>query len=72
MNATLRIVPALNALVNQPPPPPLGLKPERYGSGRIELQIYPGATLDDRIRAARTLLAGTPYEVTPKLETLTP
>ena len=47
-----------------PPLPPVGLAtPARYGNGAVEILIYPAATIADRLAAARTLLAGTPWRV---------
>ena len=46
-----------------PPAPPIGVRPDRYGNGNIEILIYPSATTADRIAAAVTLLQGTPWRV---------
>lgn len=56
----------MNALTRPaaaPAAPPIGARPERWGKGRVEVQLYPGATTADRLAAARTLLAGTAWTV---------
>jgi hypothetical protein len=65
MNAIrpIRVAQLLNAIPAQPPAPPLGVRPTRFGEGRVELLIYPGATAIDRIRGAITLLQGTGYRI---------
>lgn len=52
-------------------PPPIGAAPQRFGNGRIELQLYPAATAHDRIAAAALLLSGTGFAITPAPETET-
>jgi hypothetical protein len=47
------------------PPTPRGHPQERWGNGRIELQIYQGIGLEDRLAAAATLLRGTGFAITP-------
>lgn len=59
----------LHAAQAAPPAPPLGAQPARFGNGRVELLIYAAATEADRIAGAVTLLAGTPFHVTPRPET---
>lgn len=51
-----------------PPAPPIGVSPARYGNGAIEIQIYPAATIADRLAAARTLLDGTAWRVALDIE----
>lgn len=61
----MNAIAALNRrAVAAPPAPPIGARPERWGNGRIELQLYPAATQADRIAAAVALLAGTGFRVT--------
>jgi hypothetical protein len=75
MNAipgALRAIAAWNSNATHAPPPPAGAHPARYGHGRVELLIHPGATEADRIAGAVTLLAGTPFHVSKRLETTTP
>lgn len=69
MPSALRAIAAWNSNATNPPAPPAGVKPDRYGNGRVELLLYPGVTEHDRIAAAATLLAGTPFHVAPRPET---
>lgn len=64
MNAFARPHPARPcASPATPPAPPIGVPPQRFGNGRVELQIYPHATTTDRLAAAVTLLAGTGFRL---------
>jgi hypothetical protein len=47
-----------------PHAPPLHANPDRFGNGRVEVQVYPAASAADRVQAAVTLLRGTGYRVT--------
>jgi hypothetical protein len=66
----------MNALAPRRPPPtalprnlpPLGVRPERHGNGRVEILIYPAATDADRLAAAMTLLHGTRYAVAARMK----
>lgn len=69
MPSAPRAIAAWNSNATNPPAPPVGVQPDRYGSGLVELRIYPGAPERDRIAAAVTLLAGTPFHVAPRPET---
>jgi len=62
--AVLSRIPVARLLAAQNPPlPPVGASPTRYGNGAVEILIYPAATIADRLAAARTLLDGTPWRV---------
>lgn len=50
------------------PPAPRSRAEQRFGNGRIEVQLYPAATLDDRLAAAATLLRGTGFTITSNRE----
>lgn len=50
------------------PLPPCGVEPTRYGNGRVEIRIYPGATTADRLAAARALLHATAWRVALAIE----
>jgi hypothetical protein len=57
-------IPALRLLSQPPAPPaPRSRAAERWGNGRIELQLYPGCHIDDRLAAAATLLRGTGFTI---------
>jgi hypothetical protein len=45
------------------PPAPRARAEQRFGNGRVEIQLYPGATVDDRLAAATTVLRGTGFTV---------
>lgn len=59
---------ALAPFERLPAPPPIGAAPARYGNGRVEIQVYPGATMQDRLAAAHTLLEGSAWTVALRIE----
>lgn len=46
------------------PPAPRGQPERRMGNARLLIETFPGVTLDDRLRGAASLLAGTGFTIT--------